>query len=189
MPKTPLWNHNGTKEEPAGLQPHNWKCHPAKATMEMDSRIQNTVGWLPTKKKRQNKSRTQAPLPTPCLREKLLSTTHETSLSHHVGPWKTWSGFHQYRLVLVWPFDTHWMCVEKTAAGSLKRWIRPCCQSKVLLAISYGNKCNRMQSIAKQVTLALTATHKTMTKPREFWQWHRHNRRKEMEWWMKAWAS
>lgn len=51
--------------------------------------------------------------------------------------------------------------MEKTAAGSMKRWTRPRCQSEVLLPISYGNQCRRMQSIAKQVTLALTATHKT----------------------------
>lgn len=52
--------------------------------------------------------------------------------------------------------------VEKTAAGSMKCWTCPCCQGEVLLPISYGNQCNRMQSIAKQLTLALTATHKTV---------------------------
>lgn len=44
----------------------------------------------------------------------------------------------------------------------MKRWTSPRCQSGVLLPISYGNQCGRMQSIAKQVTLALTATHKTV---------------------------
>lgn len=48
----------------------------------------------------------------------------------------------------------------------MKRWTRPCCQSEVRLPISYGNQCSRMQSIAKQVTLALTATLKNSYKPR-----------------------
>lgn len=34
--------------------------------------------------------------------------------------------------------------------------------SELLLPISYGNQCHRMQSTAKQVTLAPTATHKTL---------------------------
>lgn len=73
--------------------------------------------------------------------------------------------FHQYRLVLAQPSaltECVWRKVEKTAAGSMKRWTRPCCQGEVLLPVSYGNQCSRMQSIAKQVTLALTATHKTL---------------------------
>lgn len=44
----------------------------------------------------------------------------------------------------------------------MKRQSHPCCQSGVLLPVSYGNQCSRMQSIAKQVTSALTAAHKTV---------------------------
>lgn len=51
---------------------------------------------------------------------------------------------------------------RKRLLGSMKHWTHRRCQSGVLLPISYGNQCSRMQSIAKQVTLALTATHKTV---------------------------
>lgn len=46
---------------------------------------------------------------------------------------------------------------KKTAAGTLG----PSMLSELLRPISYGNQHGRMQSIAKQVTLAPTATHKT----------------------------
>lgn len=57
-----------------------------------------------------------------------------------------------------WP---KWM-KKSGEPGSQPGPVRPSMLPGLLRAISYGNQCGRMQSIAKQVTLAPTAPHKTV---------------------------
>lgn len=132
------------KEVPAGLQTHNWKRYPKKD--QFGDRKPRTwhskVHFL-----QYVKTIKGHPL------RKQLSTQCHKHLSnvpafHHCG--------------LHFNGRCVWRKVKKKAAGNRKHWTRRCCQTWGLLPISYGNQCSRMQSIAKQVTLALTASHKTV---------------------------
>lgn len=71
--------------------------------------------------------------------------------------------FHRHRLVLL-ARDGEEKRSERPAAGGPS----PSVPSGLLRPVSYGNRCGRMRSIAKQVTLAPTATHKTVKNPGVF---------------------
>lgn len=98
--------------------------------------------------------------------EKQPSTGTEPFLPGPVGsPERRLQTFHQQSwFFFFWQKRTKKSGEEKPVAGTLG----PSMLSELLRPVSYGNQGSRMQSIAKQVTLAPTATHKTAKNPRLF---------------------
>ncbi len=89
------------------MQPHNWKCHPKKATLEMDSRKKSTVKLISCDEVKQTKVPSHDhPLSIH------LSTTAQTSLLSH-APERCLQAF--INAILFWlSLCTHWMCVVKS---------------------------------------------------------------------------